>query len=161
MASVYTRGGRANRHGYWYVSWFEYVGNRRRRKSKCTYTTDKSVAERIANKYEADAALRREGVIDPALEAIGNESQRTIESHLTDYKCKLEAGGRSEQYIAETVGYVQKIVKASGFHSASDIEADAVNRFANVLKVQNKPARKIHAYLPTTTKWPSCVNAEV
>ena len=45
----------------------------------------KAAAQRILTRHVADAALRREGVIDPHLDAIAEESQRSIESHLTDF----------------------------------------------------------------------------
>ena len=82
MASVFKRGGKKAK-GYWYVQWFDHNGKRR---TKCTKTTDKATAERIARNYESDAALRRDGVIDPALDAISKESQRSIESHLADFE---------------------------------------------------------------------------
>jgi hypothetical protein len=43
------------------VGGFQAKGKRRR--VKCTHTTDKATAERIANKHEADAALRQDSVI--------------------------------------------------------------------------------------------------
>ncbi len=79
VASVYKRGGSKNRRGKWYIQWFDHTG---KRCSKCSGTTDKAAAERIARKLEAEAALRREGVIDPTLDAVSRESQRSIESHL-------------------------------------------------------------------------------
>ena len=82
MASIFKRGGKRAK-GDWYASWFDHNG---KRLTKCTRTTDKATAERIAGKHEADAALRRDGVIDPTLDAISKESQRSIESHLADYE---------------------------------------------------------------------------
>jgi hypothetical protein len=76
MASVFKRGG-PRAKGSWYSSWVDHTGER---KSKSAKTTDKATALRIAAKYEADAALRRDGVIDPALDEIGKQSQRFIES---------------------------------------------------------------------------------
>jgi hypothetical protein len=84
MAAVFKRGGKNNRHGYWYVSWCEFHEGRLRRSTKCTRTTDKTAADRITRKYETDVALRREGAIDPAMESIGKESRRSIVSHLSD-----------------------------------------------------------------------------
>ena len=67
MATVYKRGGKANRGGYWYIGWWDYTG---RRQTKCSRTTDKATAERIAAKYEADAAARRSGAIDATLDTL-------------------------------------------------------------------------------------------
>ena len=72
MASVFKRGGKRAK-GYWYVQWFDHRGKRR---IKCARTTDKATAERIARQHEADAALRRDGVIDPTLARISHTSVR-------------------------------------------------------------------------------------
>jgi integrase len=117
------------------------------RRTKCTRTTDKAAAERIARKYEADTALRRDGVIDPELEAITKEARRTIESHLIDYESKLRAGGRSDQHISETLQYIRKICAAAGFELALDITAEGVNQYANQLAAANKSSRTQEAYL--------------
>ena len=81
MGSVFKRGGRENRGGSYYVSWYDHAGKRQTKNSK---TTDKATAERIVAKYEADAALRREGVVDAQLDSIVEQSRRTVESHLAD-----------------------------------------------------------------------------
>jgi integrase len=151
MASVFKRGGKGNRNGPWYISYWEQDGATLKRRTKCARTTDKAAALRIANKHETDAALRREGVIDPMLDAIGKESRRTIEEHLVDYENKLNAGGRSAQYVKETKEYIRKIAKSANFSVAADIEPDEVNRFANDLKELNKSARTIQAHLTAIT----------
>jgi integrase len=135
MASVYKRGGKNNRGGYWYASWKDHEGNRR---IKCTKTTDKAAAERIANKLEADAALRREGVIDPTLEAVAKQSRRTIESLLGEYEAKLRASKGTDAHITETLTKIRAICKFARFIVASDITADGVNRFTTH-RLENGP----------------------
>lgn len=100
--------------------------------------------------------MRREGVIDPALDAISRESRRTIESHLADYENKLRAGGRSEQYIKEAKRYIREIAGSAKFVLAADIEPNSVNRYAATLKESNKSARTIQAHLTAIkgfSKW--------
>lgn len=94
MASVFKRGGKNNRGGYWYVSWFDHGGKRR---SRCAKTTDKATAERIGAKLETDAAKRREGLIDPQLEGFAREARRPLAELLIQYKAKLVANGRTER----------------------------------------------------------------
>ena len=152
MASVFKRGGKRAK-GYWYVSWFDHNGKRR---TKCTRTTDKATAERIARKHEADVALRRDGVIDPILDAISRESKRTIESHLADYESKMRVGNRTENHVNRTIGFVRTISAWAGFAIASDINADAVNRYAGKLKDEGRSARTIQSHLTGIkgfTKW--------
>jgi hypothetical protein len=130
MASVSKRGGKGNRHGRYYISYFDHTGKRQCRSAK---TTDKATAERIAARLEADAALRRDGVIDPQLDAICDQAQRTIESHLADYKARMRTGNRSEKHVTRTLTCIRDIAEAAGFLRASDIAADAVNRYAGRL----------------------------
>lgn len=153
MATVYKRGGKKNRHGYYYGQWFDHQGKRR---TKCTFTTDKAAAERIAQKHEADAALRREGVIDVAAETVGKQSRISIEAHLVDYRAKFDAAGRSDQYIRETFNYIRAICKACNFNVAADIEVVGVQKFAQTLKEGGLSARTIQAHLRAIkgfTKW--------
>ncbi len=152
MATVFKRSGNKAK-GHWYASWTGHSG---KRSTKCTFTTDKATAERIARKHEADAALRRDGVIDPTLDAIGKESQRSIESHLTDYENKLRTANRTDQHVARTIGFVRIISESAGFYSAADIAADAVNRYAGKLWDNGRSSRTIQAHLTAMkgfTKW--------
>jgi len=125
MASIFKRGG-TKAKGYYYASWFDHDGKRR---TKCTRTTDKTAAERIANKFEAEAALRRDGVIDPTLDAISQQSKRTVESHLVDYEAKLRAAKNTPQHVTETLSKIRAICAHAGFSIAADLNADGVNRF--------------------------------
>ena len=152
MASIFKRGGKKAK-GYWYIQWTDHNGKRR---SKCAQTTDKATAERIASKYETDAALRRDGVIDPTLDAISKVSQRSIESHLTDYESKMRAADRTDEHVARTIGFVRIISEWAGFSIATDIAADAVNRYAGKLRDDGRSSRTIQAHLTAIkgfTKW--------
>ncbi len=145
MASVFKRGGKSNRDGYWYASWFDHTGKRR---SVCTKTTDKASAERIAAKHEADAALRRSGVIDPSLDLISQHSRRSVESHLVDYEAKLRSSKYSEGHVSEVLSKIRRIAKHAGFVNASDINADGVNRFCTYwIKDEGKSARSVQAHM--------------
>ena len=153
MATVYKRGGRGNRNGKYYITYRDHMG---KRITRSAHTTDKAAAQRIAAKLEADAALRRDGVIDPTLDAISRESQRTIEAHLVDYEAKLRTAGRSEGHVVDTIRYIRKIAKAAGWTNAADIAADAVHRFAGNLQEQGLSARTVQAHLTAVkafTKW--------
>ena len=154
MASVFKRGGKRSK-GYFYVSWWEHDGIKRKRRTKCTNTTDKAAAERIASKHEADAALRWDGVIDPALDSIGKESQRAIDSHLADFEAKLRTGKRDAEHVRSTISYIRTIAKSAGFSLAADIQADGVNHFATDLS-ERRSSRTVEAYLiaiKAFTKW--------
>ena len=152
MATVFKRGGKKAK-GNWYVQWYDHNG---KRQTKCTHTTDKASAERIAHKHEADAALRRDGVIDPTLDAISRESQRSIEDHLTDYESKLRAANRTEKHITSSTQFIRWIADHAGFKTAVEICADGVNRYAGKLRDEGRAARTIQAHLNALTaftKW--------
>jgi len=153
MATVFKRGGKANRGGFWYVQWFDHNGKRR---TKCTRTTDKAAADRIAAKYDAGSALRREGVIDPHLDATATEGKRTIESHLADYEARMKAAARNSQHVAGTLAMIRATCEAADFQLAADLSADGVNLYAGKLKEEGYSARTIQAYLTAMkgfSKW--------
>ena len=152
MASVFKRGGKKAK-GYWYASWFDHKGKRR---TKCTRTTDKATAERIARKHEADAALRRESVIDPTIESIRRQSDRTVKAHLVDYENKLRALKRSDEYIRETMKIIDTVCEAGRATTIGKINADLVNRHASNLADAGRSARTIQKHVGTIksfTKW--------
>lgn len=153
MATIYKRGGKGSRRGSYYIAYFDHTGTR---VVKSARTTDKATAGRIAAKLEAEAALRRDGVIDPTLDAVSQQSQRSIESHLDDYEAYLVAANRTEEHIRRTLRIIRQIVTSAGFTLACDIHADGVNRYAGCLKRQGKSARTIQSHLTAIkgfTKW--------
>jgi len=153
MATIFKRGGREKRKGRYYIAYFDHAGKRQVRSAR---TTDKATAERIAAKLEADAALRRDGVIDAQLDSICQQSKRTIESHLEDFQAKMVAANRSPKHIDRTIDCIRAIATGANFRTVSNITADGVNRFVLDLKRQGLSARTICAYVIAVrgfTKW--------
>jgi integrase len=152
MASVYKRGG-PRAKGPWLFSYVNHAGER---KTKSARTTDKAVALRIAAKYDAETALRRDGVIDPALDAIGKQSQRSIEDHLADFESKMQVAKRTEKHITSTLQFIQWIAEYAGFKVASDITADGANKYAGKLRDEGRSSRTVGAHLSAIkafTRW--------
>ena len=153
MASVFKRGGKSNRGGSYYIQWFDHTGNRR---TKSARTSDLATAERIAAKLESDVALRRDGVIDPTLDAVSTESQRSIESHLADFKNKMQAANCTEDHVNRTARVIRAISEHAGFQAVADITADGVNRYVGKLRGENRSARTVQSHLTSIkafTKW--------
>jgi integrase len=153
MASVFKRGGKGNRGGYWYVSWFDHRGKRRTRSAR---TTDKQTAEQIGNKLDDEAAKRREGLIDPQLEAFAREARRPLAELLKEYRAKLVANGRTERYIDDAVGYVERIADAEDIATAADFTAERVAHYGADLSDKGKSARTVQATLGAAksfTRW--------
>ena len=95
-------------------------------------------------------------MIDPTLDTISKESQRSIGSHLADYESKLRTAGRTDQYIRETVRYIHQIAEEGEFNDVATINADAVTKFASKLRDEGKSVRTIQAYLAAIkgfTRW--------
>jgi integrase len=139
--------------GPWIASWFNHAG---RRKEKSTRTTDRKAAERIVSKHVADAALRREHVIDPKLDAMTDAAARSLEAHLADYKAHLQAAHRDPKHIRTTLRAIRAIAAAAGWVSAGDMQGDAVNHYAAKLKTKRASARTIQAHLQAAksfTRW--------
>ena len=76
--------------GPFVAQWIDHQGKQR---TKSTRTTDRASAERIAARHEADAALQRDGVVDPAMASITKESRRTINEHLLSLRSQVADGG--------------------------------------------------------------------
>ena len=153
MATIFKRGGRGSRGGRYYIAFFDHNGKRVVRSAR---TTDKSAAERIAAKLEADAALRRDGVIDPAVDAISRESQRTIETHLAEFESKLTVAGRCPKHIRRTCKIIRAFRDYCRLERPIDITADHCHRFAEKVREDGLSPNTVHAYLTTLkgfTRW--------
>lgn len=149
MASVFKRKG-SDRY---LAGYYDHNGKHR---TRSTRTTDKAAAKRIAAKWEEQAALRREGCIDPRQEALSGEGRKSLETHLADYKAKLEAGGSGERHVNRTLAMIRSIAAKGEFATAADISADGVNRFGADLKDKGKSARTIQSYFTAIcgfTRW--------
>ncbi|MCA9109285.1 MAG: hypothetical protein KDA52_05005, partial [Planctomycetaceae bacterium] len=108
MANLYRRGGR----GRWYDQYFDHTG---RRKTISARTSERATAQRIADRLEAEAALRRERVIDPREEAIAAQLAKPISDHLFDYRAKMKTAGRGSQHVDETLTILQNLTIACEF----------------------------------------------
>lgn len=104
MASVYQRGGK----GRWIVAWTDENGNRRTLTTKVSTRKGKRIAQQIASKLEADADLRRRGIIDTRLDhysqgekiplvARDGEGQ-LVGGHLGDFHRAILASGNTDKH---------------------------------------------------------------
>lgn len=78
MATIFKRDGR----GPYLVKWFDHDGRRRERSAR---TTDRRAAERLAAKWEGDAMLRAEGVVDPKADRHAAHESRPLSAHLNGF----------------------------------------------------------------------------
>lgn len=71
-----------------------FVDENGRQRTRTTGTTDKRSAEGILRKWETDAALRRQGLVDPLAEKIRDEGAKPIGEQLAEYRAMLDAKRR-------------------------------------------------------------------
>jgi len=90
VASLFKRGGKRNRYGHYVVAYFDETGKRR---TCSTRTSDRAAAELIAQKIEAEIALRRRDIIDARQDRFAAEAKRPLTAHLDDWKAALLAKG--------------------------------------------------------------------
>jgi hypothetical protein len=76
--SIYKRGN----GGSWIISWHDHEG---RRFERSTRTTDRATADRMLRKRLSDAALRRDGIIDPELDRFSIEVKKPLRQHVDSY----------------------------------------------------------------------------
>ena len=153
MASVFKRGGKGNRGGAYQISWVDHTG---KRSTKSSRTTDKAAAERIVGKLEADAALRREGVIDPTLAAISKESQRTVESHLADFRANLKSRQNTPKHVRMTCRHIEWLTRQTATRTAADLTGAAITDAVGALRGGGGSLRTCNAYLRSIksfTRW--------
>ena len=68
--------------GPWIDAWFDHTGKRRLRSAR---TTDRRTAERLLAKHVADAALRRDGVVDPRHDRFSAANRVPLANHVEAY----------------------------------------------------------------------------
>jgi len=149
MAAIYKRNGT----GKYLIDWSDHKG---KRCTKSSGTTDKASAIRIGNKLEADAALRRENVIDTRLEAIAQEGQKLIGDVLDTYQASMSASGKTTNHIDSTGNKINSIVADQEWSKLADVQADGLNRFCSDLRNAQKAPRTIAAYIQAIkgfTRW--------
>jgi integrase len=115
-------------------------------RSRSTRTGDKAVAERIARKWEADAALRRDGVIDPTMESMANAGKRAIAEHLAEYESHLRSKGNSADYLKQAPAMIRKAIDACGWKAIADVSAARFTQHLNGMKAAGKSARTVNAH---------------
>lgn len=132
----------------YFIEWFDHTGTRRRKSSG---TSDKQAAQRIANKWESDVALRRELVIDPAIED-QNKIVSIPLSKLLDAYGSAMASKSKQGHIDDTRIAIEKF----GFETLKHITADKVNKYAADLRKAGRAARTIASHLQSIkgfTRW--------
>ena len=84
-------------------------------------------------------------MIDPLLEGYAREARRPLAELVQEYRAKLVANGRTERYIIEAVGYIERLAAAEGIATAADFTAERMARYAAGPRDKAKSARTVQA----------------
>ena len=130
--------------GVWIARWLDSSGKRR---EKSTRTTDRAAAERILAKHVADAALRRDGVIDTRTDAYAAAERQPLTSHLDDFRAVLRARGNTPNYVNMTLERIRALTDALGCKKLSDLAPSKVQAALGDLHGEGKSLYTCQHYL--------------
>ncbi len=119
MASVYKRDGNGN----WFASWFNHEGVR---VVQSTRTTDKRLAERLAQRWEDHAIERRSGLVDARAETLAAQEARPLSEHRADFATYLEAKGTSPGTIDAADARISRILTHAKAERVADLSPSAI-----------------------------------
>ena len=157
MATVFKRGGKANRKGVYYVQWYDHEGKRR---TECTGTTDKATADRLAAKYQDEVAQRERGLIDPAAEKYAQHGRRPIAEHVADFRAELEARGNDADYINQTMARVEAVIGRCSLNLITELQASEVNAAIKRLRDAGRSIATCNTYLRSIKGFSSWLKAD-
>jgi site-specific recombinase XerD len=148
MASIYRR----KKGGCFYITYKARPGERKTVKG----CKDRAATEAFARKLEADAMLRREGVIDMRAERLARSEALPLEDHLADFENAMLARGVTSKHLAATRGCIRMIVGACCFQRPVDLDPARVSAYVVDLRHQGAGARTINGRLTAFkafTRW--------
>lgn len=124
MAGVYRRGtdkerGKAGRYTAW------WLGPDGKRKSRVAYT-DRAASLQFAREQETQAALIRDGLVDPAEQARRQAALRSIEDHIEDYRRQLLAKGDTSSHARHVFGTLRRIFADAAVDATTALAADRI-----------------------------------
>ncbi len=137
MASIFKRG----RRGAWIIQWFDHRGRRRERSSR---TTDRRAAERIAAKLEEEAALAREGVIDPRLQRVAEADRIPLRKHVDAYIAFCQDAGQAAFTVSEKKRHLEWMLEVTGWPRLSALNAEGFQHALALLRDRGRSARTLN-----------------
>ncbi len=127
--------------GSWIASWYDHTG---KRKERSTRTTDKAAAERILAKRVADAALRRDGVVDASKDRYAIEGRKPLTDHVDDYIAHCRHAGHAPRHVDQKASHLNRLREATGATRLIDLTADALERHLRAMRDTGLSARSMN-----------------
>lgn len=127
--------------GPWIASWYDASGKRRERSCRCT---DRAAAERILTKHVADAALRREGVVNAATDRYSIEGRKPLTEHVEAYLTHCRNAEQSGLHVELKEMHLGRVVEGTSATRVGELTADALERHLAALKVKGMSPRSLN-----------------
>jgi integrase len=126
MATIYKRNKRKKNEPY-SIQYIDHAGKRRTTQGY----TERGLSEQLAGKLEAEARLRRTGLIDPEQERFVERQQSPIDEHLKAFEESL--GDNTGKHVKLTMFRVRRIIEGCEFQNLGDIDQEKVQTFLRQL----------------------------
>ena len=136
MSSIFKRQGRPT----YYAKFTDAHGCEVRRS---TGTTDRRTAKRIAEQWEAEEALRREGVVDPRIDHLSQQERAPLQDHLEAHIESCERTLASSTVQSRRYN-LEALFAAIGATRLSHLTPDRVEGHLRALKAEGKSARTVN-----------------
>jgi len=148
MASIYRR----KKGGCYYITYHLRPGQRKTVKG----CKDRAATDALARKLEADAMLRREGVIDSRAEKLAISESAPLKGHLADFESMMRAKGVTAKHVGNTLTGIRLVIAACGFRKPMDFDPVRVSAYMADARRKGTGARTINARLTALksfTRW--------
>ena len=135
------------------AQYFDENGKRRKAPTRCG---DKATAEQVADRLQADAALRKRGIINATQERFAAEARRPLSEHVAEFRAVLEARENTPKHVDMTLQRVRFIVETSGAAHTKDLAASAVQGVIKGVRDAGRSLETCNAYLraiKSFTRW--------
>lgn len=146
MASIFKRGGKKNRHGRYRIEYFDEFGRRRNVSAK---TSDFDAARQIADKLEADVALKRRGVITPEEGKLAGLNRKPLADHVAEYLAHCHRQRQDDTHVGNKEAQLKKLLENTGAKVISELGRETVQRHLNALADAGKSARTVNQHRTT------------
>jgi site-specific recombinase XerC len=153
MASIYKRGGNANRNGCYYVTYMVQPGVRRTVKG----CRDRTATEAYARKLEADAFLRTHGVIDTAADrhahaettplVVKDRNENVVGGHVADFYNNIVARATTETHATSRRSQVCRIIETCKAKQISQLTPSRVQSALQELRAKGLSYRTCNQHL--------------
>lgn len=108
----------------WVAAWFDPASGKRPEKS--TRTTDKRLAQRIAQQWENESLERAAGLVDTHALSLARQEARPLEQHLDDYVMFLNGKGTGFKQIDLVESRLNRVIELAKAGRIADLTPSAV-----------------------------------